>query len=312
MHAFNSSGFAAEPVAANSQPFAGGTLRLYRDFPSAEVGPHNVYVWTPQGYESSGTRYDVLYMQDGQNLFVLSENSGMVHHTWGVAEHLQALVAAHKAQPAIIVGIWNTARRGNEYAATGGQDAEGLAQLAADWSGPIVGDAYVRFLTAELKPFVDRRYRTLAGPRHTFAMGSSMGGVASLNLMLQHPEIFGGVACLSTHWPIRNPRAFFDYQKLQALTPRDVELASRVSGNFLRFVDEHLPSPQNHRLYFDHGDATLDSYYAAFQQKMDAILRRHGYVEGESSLSLFFPGEPHSEEAWEKRMDRPLLFLLGN
>jgi len=57
--------------------------------------------------------------------------------------------------------------------------------------------AYARFLIQELKPKVDREYRTLAGPKHTGVLGSSMGGVCSMALAWQHPEVFGLAASLS-------------------------------------------------------------------------------------------------------------------
>jgi predicted alpha/beta superfamily hydrolase len=290
----------AGPAPANVQPLAGGELALYPDFPSKQVEPRKVYVWTPRGYAGSQARYDVLYVEDGQNLFLPADAYG--GRTWGAAEALQALIDAGEARPAIIVGIWNTPRRGQEYAPAAGQSPAGLERLAKDWGGPVVSDRYVRFLADELKPFIDARYRTRSDPRHTFLMGSSMGGLISLYAQIERPDQFGAAACLSPHWPVRNPLVMGD--------PPAPETAA-IADAFLDWVGRELAPPGRGRFYFDHGDQGLDRFYAPFQARMDEILRRRGYVQGPDFESLAFPGATHNEDAWRARIDRPLRFLLG-
>lgn len=294
-----------DPSGAQAQPpqdvaFAPGRLVRYEAFPSHNVDPRRVYVWTPRGYGAGRGRYDVIYMADGQSLF--RPEDAFNHQTWGVAERLQALIDAGEVRPAILVGVWNTPRRGQEYAPAGGQDDQGLARLASDWGGPVISDAYVRFVAEELKPFIDAHYRTRSDRAHTFLMGSSMGGLISLDGLILRPDLFGGAACLSTHWPIRSPVALKETDRTQSYQTADA---------FLAWVDAHLPGRKAHRLYFDHGDQGLDAYYAPFQARMDEILKRHGYVDGRDDLSLVFPGATHNEDAWRARIDRPLRFLLG-
>lgn len=290
----------ARPEPTNVQPFAGGQLTLFADVASKQVDPRKVYVWTPRGYDRSRARYDVLYVEDGQNLFLPGDAYG--GRTWGLAEALQALTDAGEIRPAIIVGIWNTARRGQEYAPAGGQSSAGLDLLAKDWGGPVASDRYVRFLAEELKPFIDARYRTGSGLGRAFLMGSSMGGLISLYAQIQRPDLFGAAACLSTHWPIRNPALMGD--------PPTPETAA-AAGGFLDWVERNLPPPGAGRFYFDHGDQGLDRFYAPFQARMDEILKQRGYVRGRDVESLVFPGATHNEDAWRARIDRPLRFLLG-
>ncbi|CAM5180683.1 alpha/beta hydrolase-fold protein [Alishewanella longhuensis] len=38
--------------------------------------------------------------------------------------------------------------------------------------------------------------------REGFIMGSSMGGLISWYAQTQYPQVFGGAAALSTHWPV--------------------------------------------------------------------------------------------------------------
>jgi predicted alpha/beta superfamily hydrolase len=231
----------------------------------------------------------VLYMHDGQNLF----DPSLSYYTqtdWGVDEAMTKLIAEGRVRETIVVGIWNTPLRLQEYMprkpVTSGTlpiGVEGMGELPAS---SIVSDAYLAFLVDELKPFIDKTYRTKPGRDDTFVMGSSMGGLISLYAVAEYPRVFGGAGAVSTHWPIGN-------------------------GIVIDWLATHLPDPRTHRLYFDHGTATLDAQYAPFQQRMDAIVRARGYVEGESFMTRVFEGAEHSERAWRQRVDVPLQFLLG-
>jgi hypothetical protein len=79
----------------------------------------------------------------------------------------------------------------------------------------------------------------------------------------------------------------------------------------VRYLPGKLPAPGAHRLYFDHGTATLDSLYAPHQRQVDAVMRRAGYTEGRDWVTRVFPGAEHNERAWRARVDEPLVFLLG-
>jgi enterochelin esterase-like enzyme len=117
-------------------------------------------------------------------------------------------------------------------------------------------------------------------------MGSSMGGLISLYAAARYPEVFGGVGAVSTHWPA-------------------------CDGCVVDWLAAHMPDPRTHRLYFDHGTATLDAMYAPHQTRMDAALRAGGYVESENWITRRFEGAEHNEAAWRARGDTPLRFLLG-
>jgi len=148
-----------------------------------------------------------------------------------------------------------------------------------------LGDAYLKFLVTELKPAIDARYRTLPDRAHTSIMGSSMGALISLAALCEYPGVFGGAACLSTSWPV-------------------------AGGVAARDLDKTLPDPRTHRIYFDYGDESKDGNYEPLQRQVDAQVRAAGYTEGVNWLTKSFPGEPHSERAWRKRVDIPLQFLL--
>ena len=246
-------------------------------------------IWLPPGYdELNDTRYPVLYMHDGQNLFDTATAYGGV--TWAVDEALVSLAQAGQVRAAIIVGVWHSGQRWREYMPQKLLDLpEGQAlrqRFIQEQGGTPAGDGYQRFLVEELKPLIDHDFHTLPGQNDTFIMGSSMGGLASLYALEQSPEIFGGAGCLSTHWP--------------------------AGGELLvDFMAESLPPPGAHRLYFDFGTETLDALYEPFQQRMDEALRRRGWVEGQYWVTHKFPGAVHNEAAWRARVHLPLEFLLG-
>jgi predicted alpha/beta superfamily hydrolase len=52
-------------------------------------------------------------------------------------------------------------------------------------------------LIEELKPWIDRTYRTLPGAKNTGLGGSSLGGLISLYVGFAHPEVFGKLALMS-------------------------------------------------------------------------------------------------------------------
>lgn len=266
----------------------GTTLRL-PTFPSDHVPARNIDIWLPPGYaEHPDRHYPVLYMHDGQNLFDPALSYTGVD--WGVDEAMTRLIAAGRVREAIVVGVWNTPQRFQEYMprapVTTPSLASGVEHVPPLPAADIRSDAYLRFLVTELKPAIDARFRTRPGRDDTFIMGSSMGGLISLYAAAQHPEMFGGVAALSTHWPVGD-------------------------GIVIDWLARHLPDPSTHKLYFDHGTATLDAQYGPYQRRMDAVLRAAGYVDGENWSSRVYPGAEHNEAAWRARLEVPLLFLLG-
>ena len=297
----------ARAVAAEPAIGAGGQLLLFDAFPSRRVAPRPVWIWLPPDHDA-GERCAVLYMQDGQNLF--HPANPWNHGPWDVDRYLIRLRAEGAIRKTMVVGIANTgANRSREYL-----PAAALARLPAalrdevpessvDGSHALLSDAYLSFLVDELKPWVDRHYRTLPGPGDTVAMGSSKGGVVSLYALARYPRVFGGVGALSTHWPLTTNPAL-------AAPGRSAERA-RVASSFLDWLAEgHLPAPGTRRLYFDHGTTSLDAEYGPLQLRMDALATGRGYRPGLDYLSRIYEGASHDEAAWRARLAVPLAFLL--
>jgi enterochelin esterase-like enzyme len=158
-------------------------------------------------------------------------------------------------------------------------------------------DALIAFITRELKPAIDKRFAVDGKREATFVMGSSMGGLMAWYTLAEKPEVFGGAAALSTHWP--GP-----YLSLDANTH------DPAPASFIAYIRRHFPSPAHHRIYFDHGTKTLDADYGPIQKRVDQVLRAKGWG-GNHFESRVFPGADHSEKSWAARLAIPMTFLLG-
>ncbi len=279
-----------------------GTIVDLGVFPSKFADPRRVVVWLPDGYKPHGPKYAVLYMHDGQNLFdKATAGYGM---EWEIDEHLSKLIAAGKVRPTIVVGIWNTPKRLQDYV-----PSKAFATLPADYrekvralyGGEPLSDGYLKFLVHELKPMIDKRFNVRTDRANTGIMGSSMGALISLYAIDEYPKVFGGAGMVSTHWPlVINPDG-------KPVSEQDYEI---VSATFERYLAPALPDPRTHRLYFDHGTETLDAVYKRYQDRVDRVVARRGYVQGKNWLTRNYPGQKHNEISWASRVDVPLQFLL--
>lgn len=255
---------------------------------SKYVGPRNVDVWLPPGYFDDPTaRYPVVYMHDGQNLFDPATAYGSVE--WQIDETMGRLLASREIRPAIVVGVWNTSRRWAEYMPKKAYDMATEAQrneANMRFAGVPVSDGYLRFLVEELKPAIDRAYRTRTDRADTAVMGSSMGGLISLYAICEYPNVFGAAGCVSTHWPAGD-------------------------GVVVEYLRKTAPDPATHRIWFDYGTETLDALYEPYQERADQVMRSAGFVDGRNWTTRKYPGEEHSERSWSKRADVVLKFLLA-
>lgn len=278
-----------------------GKIERIQNFQSAFVTERNVDVWLPEGYNPK-KKYAVLYMHDGQMLY--DSSTTWNHQAWEVDEVVSKLLAEGKIRDVMVVGIWNGGVTRHKdyfpqkpYASLTQQQRDTINRKLQELSRTTevfqpVSDNYLKFIVTELKPFIDKTYSTHADRKNTFIAGSSMGGLISMYAICEYPDIFGGAACMSTHWP-----GTFSMDN------------NPIPDAFLQYLQMHLPDPKTHRIYFDCGDQTLDAWYPPIQKKVDAVMEQKGYA-AKNWETKFFPGQDHSEKSWHSRLDVPLLFLL--
>jgi len=265
-----------------------GRLVYWTDVKSALLGPtRHVEIWLPPGYDQdTTTRYPVLYMSDGQNLFDPRISYGGID--WGVDSTVMDLVNRNIIPPIIVVGVWNSARRFPEY---------------SPWHD---APKYAHFLIDELMPRVNRDFRTLPGPRHTAHMGSSMGGLLGFYLVTHHPEAFGACACMSTHFPLSPAVA-------KQVFPGDSSVAHPDTTPYLiTDIAAGLKAPNGARYWFDRGTLGLDSAYGPTYAAARQWLLSQGFTEGKDFVVRTYPGATHNEASWRARLADPLTFLFGS
>jgi predicted alpha/beta superfamily hydrolase len=227
-----------------------------------------VWVYVPPTYNSSNKKYPVLYMHDGQNVF---DDATSFSGEWGVDEAIDTL--GLKFKECIVVGIDNGGNeRLSEYSP---YDFKWQTGQNSYTNIKAVGDKYIDFLVNTLKPFMDKKYRTLKDKKNTFTAGSSMGGLISMYAVLKYPKVFGGAGVFSpAFWTA--PKIFDDI---------------KIKGKKI-----------NSKIYFYAGDAeaetmvpmtlrTFNEMHRVSKSKMCEVIRADG---------------KHNEQRW--RVEFPLFY----
>jgi predicted alpha/beta superfamily hydrolase len=155
------------------------------ELPSTILGrDHKVRGYVPPGYdENTLSRFPVIYMQDGQNLFFPDE--AFMGQDWKVEETGDVLRAMGAVEDFLILGI-HSADRMAEYTKPG-------------------YERYAQSLVEEVLPELERRgVRAETHRRFRSVWGSSLGGVVSFYTVWQYPEVFGTAACMSSTFSHRD------------------------------------------------------------------------------------------------------------
>jgi predicted alpha/beta superfamily hydrolase len=269
--------------------------------PAEGLPNQRLSIWLPPEYDlGSWRRFPVLYMHDGHNLFDLEKSN--FNKIWAADRAVLSLARQGLIEPHIIVGIWAPgADRYRQYLPRPAFDrADGVIKSAMNdmANGPIVSDRYLDWLADTLKPMIDRQYRTKSDARHTAIAGSSMGGLMSCYAILARPDVYGRAACVSSHWPAADPQK----------TGLEQE---RLAAIWISWLAESLDAPKGRRVWMDHGTATLDQFYAPYQQRVDMQFARSGWIKGIDFESRVYQGAEHEENAWAARLPEILAWVLA-
>jgi predicted alpha/beta superfamily hydrolase len=258
-----------------------GQVHRHDSFPSVILGNHRtIEVYLPPGYDSEPERrYPVLYLHDGQNLFdSASAANGMA---WEARTTADRLIQAGKLPPLIQVGIASTAERLEEFATVRDEKEQAGGR----------GLMYGRFVLEEVKPFIDRHYRTKPARIDTGVAGSSMGGLISLLMARHFSDRFAlcGILSPSLWW---SREAVF------------TELAGDIAWmKQMRFwVDMGTREGSNR------GPVT-----AALKgtRRLIEVFDQGGLLPGHDYCYWEIAGGEHNEIHWSRRFDKVLLYLFG-
>lgn len=239
-----------------------------------------VRVWLPPDYDGWGaTRYPVLYLNDGQNLFDPVTAFAGVH--WRVGETATRLIGEKEIRPLIIVGIDNAGKnRASEYLPYKSRDPRVLA---------VQGTSYPDFLRREVMPLIEERYSVLKGPENTGLGGSSLGGLITLYTQLAAPGIFGRLLLESPSLFVANRRILNECRECRAWPSRIyLGMGTQESGN-----------PEK------------DEKIVKDARELASILREAGLDEKRLRARIE-EGAAHTESVWAARFPEALEFLYSD
>lgn len=148
-----------------------------------------IRVYLPENYKYQTTRYPVLYMHDGQNVFNDDDAIG------GHSLQLEEFLSKNEIKLIVVAIDQNSEERVNEYCPwRNGQYSKRIVGRIDPTGGK--GKQYIDFIVNELKPLIDKKYRTLKN-QNSMA-GISLGGLISTYAACVYPNIFQNVAVLSS------------------------------------------------------------------------------------------------------------------
>ena len=235
-----------------------------------------IWLYLPPDYHTSKKKYPVIYMHDGQNLF---DEKTSFSGEWQVDETLNQIFK-EIGFGVIVIGIKNGGeKRLDEY---------------SPWKnnkyGGGEGNAYVDFLVQTLKPYIDKKYRTLSDQQNTAIIGSSMGGLISFYATLNYPDIFGKSGVFS-------PSFWFSDQSFEY---------AKTNGDL-----------KNTKIYFLAGDKEGDnvafgeiSQTVTDMNKMISLLKKAGFPS-EQLIAKVVPNGKHNEKMWSENFKETILWLFS-
>src|SRR5438552_5798175 len=257
-----------------------GNIRRHRAFPSRILGNRrDVLVYLPPNYRRfSRQSYPVLYLHDGQNVFDAATAFAGVE--WGVDETVERLIRKKLIEPLIVVAIANTGDdRIHEYAPTRGViDAKAKRKRRSRG----LARQYGEFLIEELKPYIDKRYRTKREAEFTGLGGSSLGGLATLAIGILFPHAF-------TRLMVMSPSIWWD----------DFAIYRLVDS-----IDKKPPL----KIWLDTGTAE-----PGWEQARELLKRlvEKGWKPPKDLQYMEAQSGDHSEAAWAARVEPALRFLFS-
>jgi predicted alpha/beta superfamily hydrolase len=268
-----------------------GDLRTEQIASKLFAGPHTLRVWLPPGYSdpaNAARTYPVLYMLDGQNLFDVCTSA--FGHEWQIDETLTRLIDDGRVQPLIVVGIDNAGKqRADEFLPS--PDALYDPDLKPQ------GADYPRFLAEEVAPHIAAEFRVRSGRANSAIGGSSYGGVAALQALIDRPMVFGLGLVESPSLQVGNGALIRSTRGL-LLPPSRIyigvgteELVSTADDDRKRGV-------------------RADVINSDFVRGTNMLADNFRSLSGTETKLVITPGAHHNETAWADRFATAVQFLF--
>lgn len=279
------------------------SARVFKRPFRGSLGERDLYIYLPPGYHDPGAeaiRYPVLYLHDGQNCFGAFLEDAF-SGSWYADESAERLIRAGEMRPCIVVGVSHGgAARLAEYlppysrykAAKPHRYSYGLRRKRLR-SRP--GRAHETFaFYEEVAGYIGASFRVLRGREHTATCGSSMGGLFSAYIALEHPEFARHHGVLSaSFWATASRGA--------------PQMFTRLRGSPVHDLRLWLDSGEGEGDSDDNKEVTL----RALQALLDAgYQERKAHHQGGGFTYHLAAGATHSEAAWAARLPQVLSYLF--
>ena len=252
-----------------------------RDFIYTPKGRNRpLHIWLPEGYEKTEERYPVMYFFDGHNLF--QDEDATYGKSWGLKEFLEGW-----DKDMIVVGM-ECGHEGQERL------SEYLPYPAPGYFGQFdpQGDATFRWIIDEIKPMIDKEYRTIPFRECTAIGGSSMGGIMSLYGAVHYNRWFSKAACVSTAMGFCMPPLILDMERCTI----DPDTRIYLSWGTREARQKH----------HDRADRSSQTYYNN-KAVADRLEKVKATVKMECQV-----GGGHCEADWEKLVPSFMTFFWQN
>ena len=147
-----------------------------------------LHIYLPEDYNQSSERYPVMYFFDGHNLFF--NEDATYGKSWGLKEFLEGwgkkmiivgIECGHEGQERLSEYLPYSANKGSHF-----DKFEPMGYATLDW------------IVNEIKPVIDRDFRTIPFRECTGIGGSSMGGLMALCGAVHYNRWFSKAACVSS------------------------------------------------------------------------------------------------------------------
>ena len=254
-----------------------------------------------------------IFMNDGEELFNAADSWHNME--WGIDERIEQMNLSESELNFVIIAI-HSAKKGNRFFVDETKryaeyfpkesiryfDSGIKKRRYQEWINKNNLN-YLEFLTEDVIPFVEEKFDISLNNKNSGIIGASMGGLAALNALIEHPDLFGFAGCISTHWVGIKPLEYI----LLPLT-RQIKGDDDTANAIISYIENNITNIDDKKIYFDHGTLGLDSLYSSPQRRVNKILDS----KSKDYKYLVFDGYDHYAPEFGSRFDSVLEYLVIN
>jgi len=253
------------------------------------IEDRTVDYWAPE----KATNY-LLVAHDGHNVFD-GHTSTHKNKTWEMAQSAIRVSEDLGITPPLIIAVFHSGTKKEPWGRTLDLSPQDVFQSGIEVNPStkvkiplekLNGNAYLDLIADQIIPAISAEFNFQANPVNTAMIGSSMGGLATLNGVARRPDLYRTALAFSPHWSIGG----------------EPLVESLINA---------LPKPGNHKIWMSRGTKGLDREYKPFQDLADELMLKNGYHLHRDFESKVYERTGHNEKAWAKYLPTALKLWLS-